>query len=93
MFRHAGLICIAAFISPYRADRDRARSACGDGFHEIHIATDLATCELRDPKGLYKKARSGDLPELTGIGAPSDAPYQAQFTLDTAKDTLGGNLE
>ncbi|MDI1260540.1 adenylyl-sulfate kinase [Aquabacterium sp.] len=84
LFADAGLICITAFISPYRADRDRARLAVGSRhFHEVHVAASLAVCEGRDPKGLYRKARRGDLPEFTGIDAPYEAPLNAELVLDT----------
>lgn len=84
LFADAGLICITAFISPYRADRDRARQAVGSRhFHEIHVAASLAVCEERDPKGLYRQARSGKLPAFTGVDAPYEAPLSAQLVLDT----------
>jgi bifunctional enzyme CysN/CysC len=70
LFADAGMIVITAFISPYRADRQRARDAAKDGFHEIYVAADVETCERRDPKGLYKRARSGELREFTGVSAP-----------------------
>ncbi len=92
LFCDAGLVCITAFISPYRVDRDNARKASGHAFHEIHIATDLATCESRDPKGLYKKARSGALPEFTGISAPYEAPQQPDLRIDTAGESIETSL-
>lgn len=92
LFCDAGLICITAFISPYRTDRERARNAIGNAFHEIHIATDLATCESRDPKGLYKKARTGALSEFTGISAPYETPQQPELKLDTAGESIETSL-
>ena len=83
LFADAGLIVVTAFISPYRADRDRARAAAGDGFHEIYIKADLETCEKRDPKGLYRKARSGEIADFTGVTAPYEAPESAELTIDT----------
>ncbi len=83
-FADAGLIVITAFISPYRADRQRARGAAGEMFHEIHIRADLATCESRDPKGLYKKARRGEISDFTGITAPYEEPETAELVVDTA---------
>ncbi|MCP4328302.1 MAG: adenylyl-sulfate kinase [Alphaproteobacteria bacterium] len=80
----AGLIVITAFISPYRSDRERARTAAGEGFHEIYIKADLVTCENRDPKGLYKKARSGEIDEFTGISAPYEEPESADLIVDTS---------
>ena len=80
----AGFIVVTAFISPYRSDRDRARAAAGVDFHEIHIDADVATCESRDPKGLYKKARAGEIKDFTGISAPYEAPDAAELTVDTS---------
>tara|TARA_B100000965_G_scaffold315211_1_gene275401 strand:+ start:1199 stop:3112 length:1914 start_codon:yes stop_codon:yes gene_type:complete len=80
---HAGFIVLTAFISPYRADRDGVRAKAGELFHEIHVAADLAVCEERDPKGLYKKARAGEIPEFTGVSAPYEAPYAPELTIDS----------
>ncbi len=92
LFADAGLICITAFISPYRADRARARQSCGEAFHEIHISADLATCESRDPKGLYKKARSGELREFTGVSAPYEIPEQPQLAIDTDRENIAASV-
>ena len=70
LFADAGFVTIAAFISPYREDRAIARTATGDAFHEVYVNADLETCESRDTKGLYKKARQGEIPDFTGISAP-----------------------
>ncbi len=83
LFADAGLITITSFISPYRADRHRARSAAKDAFHEIYIYADLDTCERRDPKGLYKKARRGEIAAFTGISAPYEVPEAAELIVDT----------
>jgi bifunctional enzyme CysN/CysC len=83
LFADAGFITITAFISPYRADRERARRAAREHFHEIFIRADLNTCETRDPKGLYKKARRGELPDFTGISAPYEAPEAPELIVDT----------
>ncbi|TDQ82521.1 adenylylsulfate kinase /sulfate adenylyltransferase subunit 1 [Dongia mobilis] len=88
LFAESGQIVITAFISPYRADRDRARQALAaseapGGFHEIFIKADISTCERRDPKGLYQKARSGELREFTGISAPYEAPAAPELVVDT----------
>lgn len=80
----AGMIVISAFISPYRADRERAREAAGDGFHEIFIKADVATCESRDPKGLYKRARAGEIAEFTGVSAPYEEPADPELVVDTS---------
>jgi bifunctional enzyme CysN/CysC len=84
LFADAGFIVIAAFISPYRADRQSAREIVGQGFHEIFIDADLATCERRDPKGHYARARAGEIAEFTGISAPYEAPLHADLTVPTA---------
>jgi len=84
LFTDAGVIALTSFISPYRADRDAARAIFAPGdFVEIHVSTALETCESRDPKGLYKKARAGQIPEFTGISAPYEAPERPELVLDT----------
>lgn len=88
LFERAGMIAITSFISPYRSDRDRARQAAGSGFHEIHVKADVATCEARDPKGLYKKARTGEIKEFTGISAPYEAPDAPELVIDTAASSV-----
>ncbi len=85
LFADAGLICITAFISPYQADRNRARAAAEDGFHEIYIKADLQTCEMRDPKGLYMKARAGEIRDFTGVSAPYEPPESPELVVDTVK--------
>ena len=87
LFADSGTIVLASFISPYQSDRDRARQAAGDSFHEVYIKADLSVCETRDPKGLYKKARAGEIPEFTGISAPYEAPEAPECTVDTDADT------
>src|SRR2546423_2591134 len=85
LFADAGLITMTSFISPYRKDRDIVRQLHLDGklpFIEIHCATPIETCEQRDPKGLYKKARAGQLKGFTGIDDPYEAPLKAEVTLD-----------
>ncbi|MDP5241377.1 adenylyl-sulfate kinase [Uliginosibacterium sp. 31-16] len=85
LLNDAGLMVITAFISPYRADRAMACEIIGaDRFIEVHVATDLAVCEQRDPKGLYAKARAGKIPDFTGISAPYEAPDAPRIVLDTA---------
>jgi adenylyl-sulfate kinase len=84
LFAAAGLICIVALISPYRRDRGRARAAVPAGrFLEVYVNAPLAVCELRDPKGLYARARTGDLKDFTGISAPYEAPEQPEVELRT----------
>ena len=83
LFADAGFICVSAFISPYRADREAAREAAGDKFHEIYVNADVATCEERDPKGLYARARRGDIPDFTGVSAPYEIPESPEIMVDT----------
>ncbi len=84
----AGLVVITAFISPYRADRERARSIQKPGdFLEVHLDVDVATCESRDPKGLYARARSGEIQNFTGISAPYEAPEAPEIRLSTGEMT------
>ncbi|WP_417623862.1 adenylyl-sulfate kinase [Paremcibacter congregatus] len=88
LFSRAGMVAITSFISPYRSDRDRARTAVGSNFHEIYIKADVAACEGRDPKGLYKKARSGEIAEFTGVSAPYEAPENPQLVVDTVNQDI-----
>ncbi|MGK5027315.1 adenylyl-sulfate kinase [Janthinobacterium sp. RB2R34] len=83
LMNDAGLIVVCAFISPLRADRDMARRIIGeDNFVEVHVSTPRTVCEERDPKGLYKKARAGLIPEFTGVSAPYEAPLLPALALD-----------
>jgi bifunctional enzyme CysN/CysC len=84
LFARAGFLVITAFISPYRADRDRIRAVAPDIFHEIHVDANLAVCEQRDPKGLYVKARKGEIAEFTGVSAPYEPPLLPELRVDTA---------
>ena len=82
----AGLVVITAFISPYLADRERARSIQKPGdFLEVHLDVDVAAREARDPKGLYARARSGEIQDFTGISAPYEAPESPEITLRTGE--------
>lgn len=84
LFVDAGVITITAFISPYRADRDAARATIGQGdFFEVFCNTPIEVCETRDPKGLYKKARAGEIKGFTGIDDPYEAPNKPEFVIDT----------
>ena len=83
LLAEAGHLVVATFISPLQSDRDMARDIVGEAFHEVFIDADLATCEARDPKGLYVKARAGEIPEFTGISAPYEAPTAAEVHLRT----------
>jgi len=85
LFLDAGVITLTAFVSPFRADRDRARALVGSGdFIEIHCAAGLEICEQRDPKGLYAKARAGVIKEFTGISSPYEAPESPELRIDTS---------
>jgi adenylylsulfate kinase len=88
LFTDAGTITLAAFVSPYRADRDRVRAMMPADFVEVYVAADLAVCESRDPKGLYKKARAGEIGEFTGISAPYEAPENPEITLRTDQESV-----
>jgi len=82
----AGLIVLVALISPFRADRRKARELFEPGeFVEVHVSAPLKVCEMRDPKGLYRKARAGEIPDFTGISSPYEAPEAPQLKLDTAR--------
>ncbi len=93
LFADAGFIAISAFISPYRADRDSARRSAGEAFCEVFVNAPLAVCERRDPKGLYKKARAGTLPEFTGISAPYETPESPDVIIDTARQSEEDSVE
>ena len=88
LFARAGFLVITAFISPYRADRDRVRMLAPSLFHEIFIEANLETCEQRDPKGLYAKARRGEIDEFTGISAPYEPPKLAELQVDTMAHSI-----
>jgi len=89
LFARAGVIAITAFISPYRDGRKLARQAAGEGrFIEVYINTGLQECEKRDPKGLYKKARAGQIDNMTGLDAPYEAPESPELELQTEQRDL-----
>ena len=88
LMNEAGLITITSFVSPYISDRRQAREIIGTNFIEIFISTPLDVCETRDVKGLYKKARSGEIPNFTGISDPYEKPQHAEITIDTTSVLL-----
>ena len=89
LFLDAGVVVLTAFVSPFRADRHRARALVEEGdFIEIHCAADLNVCEERDTKGLYAKARSGEIKEFTGISSPYEEPEQPELRIDTGHQSL-----
>jgi adenylylsulfate kinase len=88
LFTDCGVLAFTSFISPYRADRAAARALFAPGdFIEVYVAADVSTCEGRDPKGLYKQARAGKIPDFTGISAPYEEPEAPELVLDTSKQT------
>ena len=89
LFLDAGVIALTAFISPYIKDRNRIRSIIGnENFIEIYCQCDIAVCEQRDVKGLYKRARAGEIKDFTGISAPYEAPTNSDLVLDTGATSL-----
>ncbi|MFV3371147.1 adenylyl-sulfate kinase [Pseudomonas sp. NY15435] len=90
----AGLLVLCAFISPYRRDRDRLREQFAPGaFVEVHVATPLDSCEERDPKGLYRKARQGLIRDFTGLDSPYEAPLAPELVIDTSREPLDSSLQ
>lgn len=88
LMANAGTITMTAFISPYRDDRNQARAVSEDSFIEVYVKASLEVCEERDTKGLYKKARAGEIPEFTGISAPYEEPDKAEVVVDTGEQNL-----
>ena len=88
LFADAGLVTLTSFVSPYKADRDAVRALLAPGdFIEVFVDTPVELCEERDPKGLYKKARAGQIPNFTGVSDPYEPPTQAELVLKTATST------
>ncbi|GAB2572587.1 adenylyl-sulfate kinase [Gracilibacillus alcaliphilus] len=88
LMNEAGLITITAFISPYQTDRQQAREIIGEEYFEIYVSTPLEECEKRDVKGLYKKARAGEIPNFTGISSPYEVPAKPKLRIDTSKQSI-----
>ncbi len=89
LFVDAGLIVMTAFISPFRTERELARNLVEDDeFIEVHVSASLDVCEERDPKGLYKKARAGEIPNFTGIGSAYEAPENPDMLIDTGSNDV-----
>lgn len=84
----AGLVVLVALISPYRSDRDRVRARIGAHFVEVFVDTPLDVCEARDPKGLYRRARQGLIPEFTGISAPYEEPVRPELRIAAGNCTV-----
>lgn len=93
LLARAGRIVLAGFISPYQDDRDIARAATGDGFHEVFLDADADVCEKRDVGNLYEKAKSGAIPEFTGVTAPYEKPAAPELTLDTEKLSVDETID
>jgi len=92
LYADAGMIAVTAFISPYRADRRGARQAAGRQFHEIYLSASLEVCEGRDPKGHYKLARQGEIPDFTGVSAPYETPEKPELVIDTGMMSVAESL-
>jgi adenylylsulfate kinase len=93
LFVDAGIIVLTAFISPFRADRDKVRALVQEGeFIEIFVDCPLEVCESRDVKGLYKKARAGEIPDFTGIHSPFEAPLQPELIIRTSENDLSTSV-
>jgi len=93
LFTEAGMVALTAFISPYRADRDQVRAMMQPGdFIEVFVDCPVETCEQRDVKGLYKKARAGEIPEFTGISAPYEAPLKPELTIRTGDQAVEASV-
>lgn len=93
LLNDAGLIVITAFISPYRADRRKARAIIGDCFQEVYVSTSLEECEKRDVKGLYRAARRGEISDFTGITSPYEVPEAAEIVVDTSRQSVDTCVE
>jgi len=93
LFVDAGLITITSFISPYKRDRDKVRSLVGKDFIEIFVKCNLKECEKRDPKGLYKKARSGEIKDFTGVSHPYEEPDNPEIVIETDKMNVKGSVK
>ncbi len=92
LMNDAGLIVICSFISPFEKNRTQARDIIGANFIEVFIDTDLQTCEMRDPKGLYKKARAGEIKDFTGISSPFETPSNAIVLKNNTQEDFDRNV-
>jgi adenylyl-sulfate kinase len=93
LFWDANLLTLVSFISPFRHERETARALIGPDFVEIFVDTPMEVCEGRDPKGLYRRARKGEIPEFTGISSPYEPPEHPELVLHTDKETVGESVE
>lgn len=95
LMAEAGLIAICSLISPYRSDRNRVRESCerdGIPFAEVFVNTPLEVCEARDPRGLYKRARAGEIKDFTGVNAPYEIPESPELEIRTAENSMESSL-
>ena len=93
LFVDAGVVTLASFVSPYIKDREAVKNTVGkDNYIEVFVNTSLSECEKRDVKGLYKKARTGEIPNMTGISAPYESPLQADIEIDTEVESLSDSV-
>ena len=91
---NAGLVVLAAFVSPYKKDRENIKSIVKDvNFVEVFINTSLEECERRDVKGLYKKARAGELENMTGVSAPYEAPEHPDIEIKTEEESISSSVK
>ena len=93
LFCDAGAITICSFVSPYKKDRDAVRALVPERFIEVHVDCSVDECARRDPKGLYKKAMAGEIPNFTGVSAPYEAPIAPEVHIDTASSTVEQGVE
>ena len=94
LFMNAGIITITAFVSPFNNDRNKVRNIIGSkDFIEVYCSADIDVCEIRDTKGLYKKARLGEIKEFTGISSPYEAPVNPEIVVDTGTLNLNDSVE
>ena len=93
LLNDAGVIVLTAFISPYRQDREMAREIIGPSFLEVYVSTDISVCEARDKKGLYQKARRGEIRDFTGISSAYEVPERPDVVIDTAVGTVEENAD
>ncbi|SKA08879.1 adenylyl-sulfate kinase [Selenihalanaerobacter shriftii] len=94
LFKDAGLITLASFISPFQEMRDFARERAGvDSFIEVYVKADVETCDERDPKGLYEKAKQGEIDDFTGVSSPYEEPENPDIVIDTVELTVEDSVE
>jgi adenylylsulfate kinase len=93
LFSDSGTLTLTAFISPFKEDRQIARDIIGDGFIEVYVKADLSVCEKRDPKGLYKKARLGEIKDFTGISSPFESPSRGIMLKNNTEEDLNFNVK